>query len=284
VVIAFLGSVFSPYYAWSRARQPGHAADPLAHCAINVSLYQGGRKHWAMTERGRASLQRSAAHLQLGPSQLCWERDTLVLRLDEITAPWPRRLRGEVRLHPSAVQAQAHALDAQGLHRWWPVAPCAQVEVDLASPALRWRGRGYLDSNRGDAPLEAAFREWHWSRAALNNGDGAVMYDALRRDGSRASLALHFAQYGQMTALQAPPPATLAPSNWRLARRTRSDADTAAAVRRTLEDGPFYVRSLVDSQWLGEPVCAVHESLNLDRFRKPWVQAMLPFRMPRRPA
>jgi len=25
----------------------------------------------------------------------------------------------------------------------------------------------------------------------------------------------------------------------------------------------------------------VHESLSLDRFRAPWVQAMLPFRMPR---
>jgi hypothetical protein len=25
----------------------------------------------------------------------------------------------------------------------------------------------------------------------------------------------------------------------------------------------------------------MHESLSLQRFRKPWVQAMLPFRMPR---
>ena len=27
---------------------------------------------------------------------------------------------------------------------------------------------------------------------------------------------------------------------------------------------------------------AVHESLSLDRFRAPWVQAMLPFKVPRR--
>ena len=35
-IIAFIGSVFSPYYAWSRAR--GHG-DPYNHCALNVSLY-----------------------------------------------------------------------------------------------------------------------------------------------------------------------------------------------------------------------------------------------------
>jgi hypothetical protein len=27
----------------------------------------------------------------------------------------------------------------------------------------------------------------------------------------------------------------------------------------------------------------VHESLDLDRFRRPWVQCLLPFRMPRWP-
>jgi carotenoid 1,2-hydratase len=31
----------------------------------------------------------------------------------------------------------------------------------------------------------------------------------------------------------------------------------------------------------GTPAQAVHESLSLDRFRAPWVQAMLPFRVPR---
>ena len=48
-LIAFLGSVFSPYYAWARRRGP---SDPLRHCALNVALY-GPRKRWAMTERAR---------------------------------------------------------------------------------------------------------------------------------------------------------------------------------------------------------------------------------------
>ena len=38
-IIAFIGSVFSPYYAWARRRGP---ADPLNHCALNVALYGTG--------------------------------------------------------------------------------------------------------------------------------------------------------------------------------------------------------------------------------------------------
>jgi carotenoid 1,2-hydratase len=39
---------------------------------------------------------------------------------------------------------------------------------------------------------------------------------------------------------------------------------------------------VLSQRLLGEDVIAVHESLSLDRFRSRWVQALLPFRMPRR--
>jgi carotenoid 1,2-hydratase len=65
-------------------------------------------------------------------------------------------------------------------------------------------------------------------------------------------------------------------------RLTRADAGHRAAVAQTLEDTPFYARSLVTTHLAGQPVQAVHESLALDRFANPIVQAMLPFRMPRR--
>jgi len=38
---------------------------------------------------------------------------------------------------------------------------------------------------------------------------------------------------------------------------------------------------VLSASLLGERVEAVHESLSLERFRLPVVQAMLPFRMPR---
>jgi carotenoid 1,2-hydratase len=50
---------------------------------------------------------------------------------------------------------------------------------------------------------------------------------------------------------------------------------------RTVEDTPFYARSLL-TDGASSPAHVVHESLSLERFRSPWVQSMLPFRMPRR--
>jgi carotenoid 1,2-hydratase len=49
-----------------------------------------------------------------------------------------------------------------------------------------------------------------------------------------------------------------------------------------LEDAPFYSRSLLATHLAGSPGPAIHESLDLDRFRSRWVQCLLPFRMPRR--
>jgi carotenoid 1,2-hydratase len=55
-----------------------------------------------------------------------------------------------------------------------------------------------------------------------------------------------------------------------------------ARLISTLEDAPFYSRSQIAHLIDGEKAVSVHESLDLDRFAKPVVKAMLPFRMPRR--
>jgi len=275
-LIAFIGSVFSPYYAAARRRG---AADPRHHVALNVALY-GPPWRWAMTERGRDRLRAEATRLAIGPSALAWRGDALECSLDEVTAPMPSRLRGRVRVTPEVSTAHAFRLDAAGRHRWRPLAPRARVEVQLERPALRFAGTGYLDSNDGDAPLEDDFRRWTWSRAAHRDGATTVLYDVERRDGEITSLALRFDAAGRAEPIDAPPPVALAPSGWRIARATRSD--DAAAVERTLQDAPFYARSVVRATLLGERIVAIHESLDLDRFRRRWVQLLLPFRMPRR--
>jgi len=56
----------------------------------------------------------------------------------------------------------------------------------------------------------------------------------------------------------------------------------APQVVRTLEDTPFYARSVVRTQLCGQTVEAMHETLSATRFASPMVQALLPFRMPRR--
>ena len=163
-----------------------------------------------------------------------------------------------------------------------PAGPLRRVEVDLSQPALRWRGSAYLDSNRGDRPLEHDFKSWHWSRAALPSQRTAVLYDAARCDGSALTLALAFGANGSVQDMALPPTVELPHTGWRLPRATRSEAEGATRVAQSLEDGPFYARSVLRTQLLGESATAVHESLSLERWAQPVVQCMLPFRMPRR--
>ncbi len=150
----------------------------------------------------------------------------------------------------------------------------------MTAPEIRWSGAAYLDSNRGDEPLESAIRRWNWSRGDVDGG-AVVLYDSMERDGRHTSLALKFDRNGDVHPFEPPKPAALPSTRWRIARATRSQ-DGSASVIRTLEDTPFYARSLVKSQLLGQDTRCFHESLDLDRFKSPIVQAMLPFRMPRR--
>lgn len=279
--------MFSPYYAWARRRDRG---DPLHHCAVNAVLYgPGKRKRWALTERGRASVHRDAASLAIGRSSLSWDGDALTVQVDEVTAPIPSRLRGTVRLRPAAILDRTVTLDADGRHLWSPLAPCARVEVALDRPSLRWSGAGYFDTNAGSAPLEDSFERWDWSRASLGDGGAIVLYDAIRRQDTGSgerhlAVALRVDPSGRVQDLNpAPPRCALPRTRWGVGRESRSDAGSPARVLRTLEDTPFYARSVLSSRLLGESVAAMHESLTLDRFRAGWVQALLPFRMPRKP-
>ena len=271
-IIAFIGSVFSPYYAWSGGR------DPLNHCAVNVALYRPGGGRWAMTERTRSALTRTADLLKIGPSCLSWNTDTLTVEVDEWCCPIPLRLQGHVRLTPEFMSEHRFVLDTQGEHGWWPIAPRCRVEVAFDRPSLRWSGVGYLDTNWGSTALEHAFVEWTWSRAPLERG-AAVLYDAMRRDGSPLHIGLRFDPSGRAVPIEPPAIHPLPKTRWRVARSTRSEH--TPRVSRTLEDTPFYARSVVHQQLAGKSVEAVHESLSLQRFDSRWVKVLLPFRMPR---
>jgi carotenoid 1,2-hydratase len=173
------------------------------------------------------------------------------------------------------------------------------VSAEFTHPALAWQGEGYLDANAGSAPLEDDFDSWNWSRAH-RGASTHVYYDTIwrRRDGAapagsgdtvaadspRAgrSLALAFDEDGAHEVI-APPVQRLPTTPWGIRRETRSDQGQGARVLATLEDGPFYARSRVESRLDGEPVRGFHESVSLRRFAAPWVQVLLPVRLPRRP-
>jgi carotenoid 1,2-hydratase len=277
-VVASIGNFFSPYYAW--ARRTGRP-DPRDHCTLNVALYGDGARRWAMTERNRTSLHQTQESLAIGPSSLDWDGETLTIRIDETCAPIPTRVRGKVRVRSAAIATRDFALDSTGHHRWWPIAPSARIEVDLERPAVRWTGNGYLDMNSGCEPLEQGFGSWDWTRATLLDRT-AILYDTRARQGQGKGLALRIDAHGEIEEFEGPPRAGLPDSRiWRIERGTRCEPGHSPRIARTLEDTPFYARSLVQTRLLGREVTAMHQSLCLDRFASPWIQTILPFRIPR---
>ncbi len=267
-IIGFIGSVFSPYYAWTDWRAPEN------HCAINVALY-GPQSRWAMTERGAASLERDRDELRVGPSHMRWEDDGLTIAFDEIGCPLLRRVKGRVRVEPECVNEVGFAITNR--HSWWPIAPSARVRVELDQPSMAWSGHGYLDSNWGTEPLQEGFVDWNWSRTGDDDGT-FITYDCQCRDGAERTTALAFARDGSLSSFEAPPMRPLSRTFWRVPRQGRGEQ---ARVVQNLEDTPFYTRSILETELMGRPVRGVHESLSLDRFASTIVRLMLPFRMPR---
>lgn len=274
-IIAFIGSVFSPYYVQSGKVRPQD------HVALNVALYGRGARRWTMTERGEPDLHRDRQTLSIGPSAMEWDGNRLTIRIDEVSAVFGQRVRGTVVLYPEALVGAEFALDSDGLHRWQPVATRARLEATFDQPGLSWKGDAYLDSNFGAEPMEARFARWQWSRAHVRDGT-AVFYEGTRLDGGQFALSLRIDRQGMVHHRELPPLKHLRPSNWLMPRSTRSDG--RARVLKTWEDTPFYSRSALVTDLDGERALAVHESLSLTRFISPAMQWMLPYRMPRKTA
>jgi carotenoid 1,2-hydratase len=236
-----------------------------------------------MTERPRRALKRDTSHLEIGASSLSWDGFALTIDITETCMPVPSKIRGTVRVIPEAITGGPFTLDTRGRHRWWPIAPRCRVEVALTSPDLSWNGTGYFDTNTGDEALEDAFTTWDWCRGNTSEGS-SILYNVERRNGPPLALALTIDRTGGVERFEPLPVAALPPTRWwRIARQTRADAGHPVTVAETLVDAPFYARSVLTTHIAGQPVTAMHESLSLDRFRTGWVQALLPFRMPRAP-
>jgi carotenoid 1,2-hydratase len=272
-VIAFVGSVFSPFYYGARQTGP---ADPENFCALNIAVYGRDGKTWAFTEHPRHDVLRDERRFQIGTSRIEWRGDHLAAYFDEPTLGGGR-IRGRVYLYPHHVFGEPFDLDNDHLHRWWAVAPAGRIVVKLDEPDLHFNGSGYHDANDGDEPIEAGFHDWTWTRLDSERGT-TVLYDARPREGGDFHLARTFTRDGTIEPVQAPPRVGL-PSTfwWRFPRGTRSAGD--ARVLRTFEDSPFYSRSLIETDLGQGPVRGVHESLSLDRFATPWMQWMLPYRI-----
>ena len=206
-MIGFIGSVFSPWYGWSGRR------DPQNHCCINVVTYgPGGR--FTMTDRGRSALQQSRDEFRVGPSRMAWQNGTLVIDVNEISAlPLISRVKGQIRLTPTAITEVEATLTPSASHIWRPFAPSATIEVDLTQ-GHAWQGHGYFDANFGTVALEADFRRWTWGRYPRAHGGTTCFYDGIRADGSTLALGLDIAHNGQVQEIIPPPLTPLSRTLW----------------------------------------------------------------------
>ncbi len=169
--------------------------------------------------------------------------------------PWPSRMRGTVRAaRRPRCRAHVVALDGAGAHRWRPIAPRARVEVALDAPALRWAGHGYLDTQRGRRAARGRLHATGTGRARRCRDGTAVLYDvaAPRRRPHVAGAALRRTTATCSAIRAAAAGARCRRPRWRIARGdARATAAPRRVVQRTLEDTPFYARSLVRTRAAG---------------------------------
>lgn len=276
-LIAFVGSVFSPYYA--REIRKGVNPDPENHCALNVALYTPQGKLWAMTERPKESVFRNKQEFVIGSSCVSWDGRALHIDIDEWSVPLFKKIKGRVSVYPEQLYDFSTPLDPKALHHWGPIAPASRVEVNLNQPHQSWSGHAYVDSNEGVEPIAKTFTEWDWNRAHLADGTCVVVYDCQFHHDKDNVLALRFHKSGEIEPFKAPARRMMKDTAWKMSRRIRSEHDLGSI--RQLEDTPFYQRAVVDNNLCGERVKSFHETLNAVRFDSGWVQALLPWRMPR---
>ena len=275
VVIALIGNPFSPDYHRARARG---GASALGYASMNVALYARGASAWALQEQVIRETDRTASGVVIGTSSMRWDGDRLVVDIDERTSPIPRRVRGRVIIHPEVQPGVELAIDAEAEHRWWPVAPVARIDVDFDQPRLRFSGHGYHDANAGGRPIDAAFERWSWSRARFEQS-ALLTYDVVTASGDDRALALRIDPSGAVEDLERTWRTPLATTGWRLPRQVRVDEGAEARVVRSLEDGPFYARALIETRLGGARVTAVHEELAAHRLRIPLVRLLTRARM-----
>lgn len=270
----FIGSVFSPYYAWSGRRHPHE------YCCVNVATYGPGGQ-FTMTERRQHETNLHEDFLQIGRSSIKRTNQGLEIHIDEWAGlPRPGRVRGKITLDIPAITSVAIALTNDGAHQWRPFAPRCRIQVELNN--AHWQGEGYFDANFGTRMLEDDFDFWTWGRFAGSQGTYCI-YDAKLCQNTEFNSAFLTKDDGQFSLVDAPEAKQFDPTFWRVPQETRADRDSQPKRILPMLDAPFYSRNLVRTSLHGEQVVGVHEALDLTRLRRNFVKTMLAMRIWRSP-
>jgi carotenoid 1,2-hydratase len=287
VVIFFVGSVFSPYYAERLAA--GEQPSPREHVAVNFALYRRHQRPlWVFSEYGTERWLETGRGQSIGDSHFERSEDgSIALHVDDRRVAFGTRVRADIVFRPLAPPLAARDVHLGGEeHGWRCPMPRARVEARIGDELFS--GLGYHDTNFGAQPPAQMLRSWSWGR--VHGADSTrVFFDSLTRDGRRSHLVFD-TSLGRSAAVLPPAPVRPSLSSWLLPMPRRFDcgADVSGArlhlrAPRPIETSPFYTRFFASfpsrSGELGDVGMAEH--LDFACLDRPLVRAMIRLRMAR---
>jgi carotenoid 1,2-hydratase len=232
VFIFMSGALFSPHYA----RRAGRGASPLEHCAVNFALYRNGKPvSWAFSEYG-CERTTSDDTLTIGRSTWRYDRERIVIDVDERSVLWGRPVRASLVLVPLCAPADPVRLHPDLPHEWRALA--ARCDAELTIDGIRFRGLGYHDTNHGEELLGERLHAWRWARVH-DEKTTWISYDVPGTDAISVIASAH-----SVSVTRAPLAASVdRKTAWRLAvPRTISVGGHQIAATSALESSPFYAR------------------------------------------
>lgn len=264
VVIWSFGLPFLPGYGAAARR--GQPQLPGSRPSLNVAVYErGAPASYLLQELSAADVEwTDDRSWRFGESHFRREGDTLSIAL-RARLPGGGRLEGDVRVQGSTCRPcpeVTHSAEEGSEHGWTPLLVPAFGEADLDigdGRRLRFSGRAYHDRNHSTVPLGAlGIEEWFWGRA--HHGDEERVIYWLKGPGGEKTLALRLGPGGGVELLR-DATLTLEPdgrARYGMPRYRGFTAKVAGepfmdlGVARPLDDGPFYLRSLLEERATGE--------------------------------
>jgi carotenoid 1,2-hydratase len=261
VLIWAFGLPFLP--GLRRATQRQEDARPSSWPALNLALYKRGRPAFYSLQRlPPASATWSDDEWTFGQTHIRRQRTDGRVRLEaalDVRLPSGERAVGSLRLEGPARRAAPSERAPEGLplHDWSPLLGPAEGEasLSLSGEDFSLQGRAYHDRNGGVVPLwDLDIDRWLWGRVAIPKAE--LLYYLLwpKAPGEApTALCLLIDEQGTTRSLPARVRVLGERATWTGSRLPkRIELDTAEGVfavdfRHTLDNGPFYTRSLIEA-------------------------------------
>lgn len=257
VLIWSFGLPFLPGYASAARRGAGQL--PRTRPSLNVAIFERGRLVcYLLNEFGPDEVEWNEDSWKFGDSSfattLAEGHRTLKVALD-CALPGGQRLRGSVELEGVARLPRSED-SATARHDWAPFTGPTKTRIDLAAGPDRYRfaAPGYFDGNVGQGSLsDAGIDSWMWGRICTPERQ-KIYYVLWGTDGKPEAHGIEIDASGSLTRFGLDVDITQTkrglaglrfPSTVQLSHA--GAPWLTAATTHLLDDGPFYVRQIIDT-------------------------------------